>query len=81
MYSTWATTDQTKGIQEGFLFDVETLEPRIDVGFEKAMNVWKDLWDVATDGCITSAFVEGRCAIVSIIQYCCNLFVRIQFQV
>lgn len=72
MYSTWATTDQTKGIQEGFLFDVETMEPRIDVGFEIAMNVWKDLWDVATDGCITSAFVEGRCAIVSSIFYIVN---------
>lgn len=66
MYSTWATTDQTRGIQEGFLFDEQTLEPRIGTGFERAMNIWKDLWPMATDACITSAFVEGRCAIVSI---------------
>jgi len=36
MYSTWATTDQTKGIQEGFMFDEETFEPRIGTGFGHA---------------------------------------------
>jgi len=63
MYSTWATTDQTRGIQEGFLFDEETLDPNIGTGFEKAMNYWKDLWPLSADACITSTFVEGRCAI------------------
>ena len=63
MYSTWATTDQTRGIQQGFMFDSETLEPRIGSGFEHAMNIWKDLWANSADGCITSNFVEGRCAI------------------
>jgi len=63
MYSTWATTDQTKGIQEGFFFDEETFEPRIGEGFEKAMNVWKDLWGYSADGCTSSTFIEGRCAI------------------
>lgn len=58
MYSTWATTDQTKGIQQGFFFDEETFEPRIGNGFEKAMNVWKDLWPNSADGCITSNFAE-----------------------
>ena len=63
MYSTWATTDQTRGIQEGFFFDDETFEPNIGNGFEKAMNIWKDLWGYSADGCITSTFLEGRCAI------------------
>jgi hypothetical protein len=54
---------QTKGIQEGFLFDEQTLEPRIGTGFEKAMNIWKDLWPLSADACITSTFAEGRCAI------------------
>jgi hypothetical protein len=63
MYGTWATTDQTRGIQEGFLFDEETVDPRIGTGFEKAMNIWKDLWPLSADGCITSTFAEGRCAI------------------
>jgi serine/threonine protein kinase/ABC-type glycerol-3-phosphate transport system substrate-binding protein len=63
MYSTWATTDQTRGIQQGFFFDEETFEPRIGNGFEKAMDVWKDLWGNSADGCITNNFVAGRCAI------------------
>ena len=63
MYSTWATTDQTKGIQQGFFFDEQTFEPRIGNGYEHAMNIWKDLWANSADGCITSNFVEGRCAI------------------
>ncbi len=63
MYSTWATTDQTKGIQQGFFFDEETFKPRIGRGFEKAMDVWKDLWANSADGCITTNFVEGRCAV------------------
>ena len=63
MYSTWATTDQTKGIQQGFFFDEQTFEPRIGTGYEHAMNIWKDLWENSADGCITSNFVEGRCAI------------------
>eukprot|EP00804_Cyclotella_cryptica_P020261 CCRYP_015874-RB/>CCRYP_015874-RB protein AED:0.14 eAED:0.15 QI:553/0.71/0.62/1/0.85/0.75/8/0/1009 len=63
MYSTWASTDQTRGIQEGFLFDDQTFEPRIGTGFEKAMNYWKELWPLSADACITSTFAEGRCAI------------------
>lgn len=63
MYSTWATTDQTRGIQQGFFFDEETFEPRIGRGFERAMNIWRGLWPNSADGCITSNFVEGRCAI------------------
>mmetsp|Transcript_5419 Transcript_5419/g.7092 ORF Transcript_5419/g.7092 Transcript_5419/m.7092 type:complete len:986 (+) Transcript_5419:173-3130(+) len=63
MYSTWATTDQTLGIQEGFFFDTETFEPRISKGFERAMNVWKELWPTTADGCTTPAFVNGQCAI------------------
>lgn len=63
MYSTWATTDQTKGIQEGFFFDEETFEPNIGKGFENAMDVWKELWANSADGCITNNFVSGRCAI------------------
>ena len=63
MYSTWATTDQTRGIQEGFFFDERTFEPRIGKGFENAMNIWKDLWGNSADGCITPNFVAGRCAI------------------
>ena len=63
MYSTWATTDQTRGIQEGFFFDERTFEPRIGKGFENAMNIWKELWGNSADGCITPNFVAGRCAI------------------
>jgi len=63
MYSTWATTDQTKGIQEGFMFDEETFEPRIGKGFEHAMDIWKELWDNSADGCTTPNFLSGRCAI------------------
>ncbi len=63
MYSTWATTDQTKGIQQGFIFDDKTFEPRIGKGFEHAMDIWKDLWGVSADGCTTPNFITGRCAI------------------
>lgn len=63
MYGTWATMDQTNGIQEGFLFDEQTLEPRLTKAFENAMDTWKDLWPMSADACITSTFAEGRCAI------------------
>ena len=63
MYSTWATTDQSRGIQEGFFFDERTFEPRIGNGFENAMNIWKELWGNSADGCVTPNFVAGRCAI------------------
>lgn len=63
MYSTWATTDQTRGIQQGFFFNEETFEPRIGNGFEYAMDIWKELWANSADACITTNFLEGRCAI------------------
>ena len=66
MYSTWATVDQTQGIQQGFFFDDIYFTPRIGNGFTYAMNVWKEVWDYSTDaGCgdLVSAFMEGRCAI------------------
>ena len=47
----------------GFIFDEETFEPRILKRFENAMDIWKDLWANLADGCITSNFVEGKCAI------------------
>ena len=63
MYSTWAATDQTKGIQQGYFFDEETFEPRIGIGFEHSMDIWKELWANSADGCSTNNFVSGRCAI------------------
>ena len=63
MYSTWATTDQTRGIQQGYVFDEETFEPRIGKGFEHAMDIWKEFWSCSADGCSTTNFVLGRCAI------------------
>lgn len=62
MYSTWATMDQTKGIGEGFFFDEDTMKPRTDDGFRRAVEIWKDLWNYGGDGCNTN-FIEGRCAI------------------
>lgn len=63
MYSTWSSSDQTQGINQGFFFDEETLEPQVGEGFKRAAQVWKDLWNNGADGCITSNFMEGRCAI------------------
>jgi hypothetical protein len=48
VYSTWASTDQVLGTQQGFLFDEDSLEPRIGgvhgAGFRHAAEMWKDLW-------------------------------------
>lgn len=64
VYSTWATTDQTKGLQEGFFFDENTLDPRINgEGFRYSAQIWKDLWTNGADGCISPNFSTGRCAI------------------
>lgn len=64
VYSTWATYDQTQGIQEGFFYDSETMEPRTsNKGFQKAAEIWKTLWKHGEDGCITPSMIEGRCAI------------------
>jgi len=60
MYSTWATTDQTKGINQGFFFDGDTMEPRLGAGFRRAAQVWRDLW---ANGHDTLDFLTGRCAI------------------
>ena len=43
MYSTWATTNQTQGIQQGFFFEEEISEPSTRNGFKRAINVWKEL--------------------------------------
>ena len=32
---------------------------RIGTGFEKAMNIWKDLWPLSADACITSTLRRG----------------------
>ncbi len=63
MYSTWATTDQTRGTQEGFFFGKRTFKLCIGRGFENAMNIWKELWGNSADGCITPNFVAGQCSI------------------
>jgi hypothetical protein len=66
MYSTWASVDQTQGIQQGFFFDDIYFTPRIGNGFAYAMNIWKELWDYSADaGCdsLASMFMQGRCAI------------------
>lgn len=65
VYSTWATFDQTRGLDEGFFFDKVTMEPRISSspGFSKAAEIWKSLWVNGADGCITDNFITGRCAI------------------
>ena len=62
VYSTWATYSQTEGTEQGFLFDPETLEPKIDKGFEEAAKIWKDLWDNGSQ-CENDNFYKGRCAI------------------
>jgi ABC-type glycerol-3-phosphate transport system substrate-binding protein len=62
IYSSWATTDQLLGTEQGFFFNSETLEPNIGLGFERAISVWKDLWNMATrsdDG----SMLTGRCAV------------------
>jgi len=64
VYSTWATFDQTQGINEGFFFDSETMAPRTsEPGFKKAAEIWKTLWQNGADGCITDNFITGKCAI------------------
>jgi hypothetical protein len=62
MYSTWATTDQLKGPEQGFLFDTDTLEPNIGPGFENAFEIWKDLWNHGESACNPN-FGMGRCAV------------------
>ena len=62
VYSTWATYSQTEGIEQGFLFDPETLEPNIDQGFEEAAKIWKSLWNSGSSACDDS-FQTGRCAV------------------
>uniref|UniRef100_A0A7S2MVN4 Uncharacterized protein n=1 Tax=Helicotheca tamesis TaxID=374047 RepID=A0A7S2MVN4_9STRA len=63
VYSTWAVYEQTKGLDEGFMFDTETFEPQIGMSFKRATEIWKDLWVNGADGCITDNFITGRCAI------------------
>jgi len=64
LYSTWATSDQTHGMDQGFFFDETTMEPRIrNSGFRQAAEVWRELWRHGSDGCITPNFSTGRCAI------------------
>jgi len=64
VYSTWASFDQTQGINEGFFFDSETMAPRTsEPGFKKAAEIWKTLWQNGADGCITDNFITGKCAI------------------
>jgi hypothetical protein len=63
VYSTWATTDQTMGTEQGFLFNPDTLEPNIGPGFEHAVNTWKDIWDNAAGACDGVSFETGRCAV------------------
>lgn len=62
VYSTWATFDQTKGMDEGFFFDEKLMEPRLGEGFRRSVGIWKDLWENGGDAC-NSNFIEGRCAI------------------
>jgi hypothetical protein len=74
MYSTWASVDQTQGIQQGFFFDDIYFTPRIGNGFAYAMNIWKELWDYSADaGCdsLASMFMQGRCAIGYAPPGCC----------
>ena len=62
VYSVWATTDQTDGIEQGFFFDPDTLEPRIGEGFKRAASMWKDIWPHG-HVCTDPSFELGRCAI------------------
>ena len=64
LYSIWATYDQTLGMQEGFFFHEDTMEPRMKTseGFLKATQIWKELWINGADG-IGNNFIDGRCAI------------------
>lgn len=62
VYSTWATFEQTEGVDQGFFFDENTMEPRIGEGFRKAAEIWKELWTRGTDAC-SGIFATGRCAI------------------
>jgi hypothetical protein len=64
VYSTWATTDQLEGTEQGFLFDSDTLEPNIGPGLERGVHIWKDLWDNAAGSCEDGRnFETGRCAV------------------
>ena len=62
LYSTWASFDQTEGINQGFFFNETTLEPRIGNGFRRSADVWKGLWNHGSN-CEDSKFMDGRCAI------------------
>jgi hypothetical protein len=62
IYSTWATSDQTKGINQGFFFDEDTMEPRFGTGFRRAAVIWKELWTHGSDS-ESKNFLQGRCAI------------------
>jgi ABC-type glycerol-3-phosphate transport system substrate-binding protein len=63
VYSTWATSDQLQGTDQGFLFDSDTLEPNIGPGFERAVDVWKDVWDMSSGACDGVSMETGRCAV------------------
>lgn len=63
VYSTWASFEQTEGTQQGYLFDENTMEPRIGRGFGRAADVWKDLWNYGASDCGSPNFAAGRCAI------------------
>ena len=62
LYSTWATTQQTQGTEQGFFFDVETMEPLLSDGFRYSTELWKNLWEKG-ESSETDAFQEGRCAV------------------
>ena len=50
IYSTWAITNKTGGIQKGSFFDKETFQPRIGNRFKSVMNVWTELWTNSVKG-------------------------------
>lgn len=62
LYATWASADQTQGTSEGFFFDQNTMEPRINEGFRYAADIWFELWKRGATS-EASYFLEGRCAI------------------
>ena len=61
IYSTWATFDQTHGINQGFFFDENTFEPRIGESFGYAAEIWKDLFAYGAPGCEPGNFNAGKC--------------------
>eukprot|EP00977_Amphora_coffeiformis_P029692 scaffold42408_cov176-Amphora_coffeaeformis.AAC.1 len=63
VYSTWASFEQTKGTRQGFIFDKDTMEPRLGSGFLRATTIWKQLWNVGEGDCGDPNFAQGRCAI------------------